>query len=279
MFGEHIVEGNPVTFDAYLGLETVKSLTLTMNPIQSGTGDPSPTNIRPISGRNSVDVVVTGENYATVELGTYSNDCRKQVDPDNKRARTNALLTLSKNENYTIDCLSKSGKTVQFAYRFWTSDSYGGNTATYDSGWKASGTNFNTNNNQYFTCVFRYSDNSAITDINDIVVYMYVSSTKQTKTITFPTTIYGGTDEVVGGTGASTYGYIASYTGETLPGYWISDRDVYAEGTTPTTGAEICYELATPTTFSTTPTPIPLNKGNNVVSSDADDIELTYSVG
>jgi hypothetical protein len=43
-------------------------------------------------------------------------------------------------------------------------------------------------------------------------------------------------------------------------------------------GVQLCYELATPAPFSTTPTPIELNKGNNVVSSDADDLSLKYSV-
>lgn len=38
--------------------------------------------------------------------------------------------------------------------------------------------------------------------------------------------------------------HIASYNGETLPGYWQSDRDIYIEGTTPQTGAEVVYRLA-----------------------------------
>lgn len=38
-------------------------------------------------------------------------------------------------------------------------------------------------------------------------------------------------------------GHIASYNGETLPGEWISDRDIYSEGSTPSTGAEVIYTL------------------------------------
>lgn len=41
-----------------------------------------------------------------------------------------------------------------------------------------------------------------------------------------------------------THKCIRSYNGETLPGVWISDRDEYAPGTTPTTGALVVYELA-----------------------------------
>lgn len=62
-------------------------------------------------------------------------------------------------------------------------------------------------------------------------------------------TIYEGTYDVTKGILTKTYDYIASYNGETLPSAWISDRDVYAEGTTPTTGAQIIYELATPVTY------------------------------
>ena len=99
----------------------------------------------------------------------------------------------------------------------------------------------------------------------------------QTYSATFPETVYGGTDEIVGGVGQGEWGYIASYNGETLPSEWISDRDVYAPNTTPTTGAEVAYKLATPTSFSTTPTPILLNAGTNVVSTDADTAAITYT--
>ena len=40
-------------------------------------------------------------------------------------------------------------------------------------------------------------------------------------------------------------------------------------------GVQLCYELATPNPLTTTPTPLTLYKGDNVVSSDGD-MELTY---
>ena len=70
-----------------------------------------------------------------------------------------------------------------------------------------------------------------------------------------------------------TDGYIASYNGETLPSTWISDRDVYAEGTTPTTGAEVCYELSTPQTYQLTPTQVNSLIGSNNVWADCGQIE------
>ena len=98
----------------------------------------------------------------------------------------------------------------------------------------------------------------------------------ETKTHEYSETIYGGVDDFVNGGASNEWGYIASYNGETLPGEWISDRDVYAPNTSPTTGAEVVYKLATPTTISTSAEEITLLKGTNVLSTDGDSIELKY---
>ena len=92
-------------------------------------------------------------------------------------------------------------------------------------------------------------------------------------------TVYGGTLDVVNGTLTVTHGQIASYAGETLSGAWISDRDAYAAGTTPTTGAQVVYELATPQTYTLTPTEVVLLTGANNVWSDTGDVSLVYDVG
>lgn len=79
--------------------------------------------------------------------------------------------------------------------------------------------------------------------------------TGETTEISFPAaagTVYGGELTIYeGGTGklVSTMAEIASYNGETLPGAWISDRDVYNPEDTPTTGAQVVYELAEPVTY------------------------------
>lgn len=59
--------------------------------------------------------------------------------------------------------------------------------------------------------------------------------------------------------------YIASYNGETLPGHWLSDRDIYIEGTTPQTGAEVVYWLADEdiVEYDCMPMTIPLNYHEN----------------
>ena len=94
--------------------------------------------------------------------------------------------------------------------------------------------------------------------------------------IALPETVYGGTVDAVTGEGSKTWGYIASYNGEPLPGEWISDRDVYASGTTPTTGAQVAYKLATPESFQATGNQaLPALPGTNTIYTDADSVTVT----
>ena len=73
-----------------------------------------------------------------------------------------------------------------------------------------------------------------------------------------------------------TDGYIASYNGETLPSTWISDRDTYAEGTSPTTGAEVVYKLANPQTYQLDGNQIKSLLGNNNAWCSTGDATLEY---
>ena len=67
---EYTATGNPVTFETNAA-KPLRSLTLPFTPIQSGTGDPSPTNVRPISGWTGVNVYHSGEDttdYDTIPV-------------------------------------------------------------------------------------------------------------------------------------------------------------------------------------------------------------------
>ena len=65
---EDTATGNPVTFLTDLA-KPLKSLIANFLPIQSGTGDPSPTNIRPITGWTGVNVFHAGKNLANLQYG------------------------------------------------------------------------------------------------------------------------------------------------------------------------------------------------------------------
>ena len=70
-------------------------------------------------------------------------------------------------------------------------------------------------------------------------------------TMNFSNTYYGGYCQFNGQIYPD-WDYIASYNGETLSGEWVSDRDEYTAGTTPTIGAEVAYKT-TPSYVRVTP--------------------------
>ena len=96
--------------------------------------------------------------------------------------------------------------------------------------------------------------------------------------VALPETIYGGTVDAVTGEGEKTWGYIASYNGESLPGEWISDRDVYAPGTTPTTGAQVAYKLAAPEPFKTSQYSISSLESENTFFTNGENLDIIYKV-
>ena len=99
-----------------------------------------------------------------------------------------------------------------------------------------------------------------------------------TYTIDLNGTRYGGTLDVLTGVLTVDRANIASYNGETLPGEWISSMDVYAPGTTPTTGAQVVYELASSQTVQLTPQQVfSLLGANNVWADTNGDVALEYT--
>ena len=88
--------------------------------------------------------------------------------------------------------------------------------------------------------------------------------------------IYGGTLDVISGVLTVTDQNIASYNGENLPSTWISDRDVYSVGETPTIGAQVVYKLATPATYQLPPQEIKTVLGINNIWSNTGNATVNY---
>lgn len=91
-------------------------------------------------------------------------------------------------------------------------------------------------------------------------------NTNQGIAMNFGTTYYGGIANFEG-TLTHDWQRIASYDGETLSGEWLSDRDEYASGTTPTTGAEVVYK--------TTPSTVRVTRPSSLVLTD--EYPITYN--
>ena len=274
-FGEHTVSGNPVSVDAFLGLEVPSSCKVTMNPIQDlSHGDPSPTNICPISGRTEVSVTRTGANQwdEVTQLGYLDGGTGTVYPSYTDRLCSKNFCECIGNHDYYCKNGHSSGLTIVWYDKnqvYIRQNSFNNNVLTSPANAKYYKLGFPSN---YGTT---YNNNVSLNYISTDTDYH--AYTAETHTHQYGQTVYGGEDDFVNGGLTNEWGYIASYNGETLPSEWVSDRDVYQAGTTPTTGAEVAYKLATPTTIQTSAENISLLKGTNVVSTDGDDIEMKYS--
>lgn len=283
--------GNPV--QCYPVAEYPLGVKATWEPTQEGSGDPSPDNVRPIKGRDSVTVERCGENllkfpYSTSGAnrnglvitsqqdgsitvnGTATADTWCAINQNiEKRLPMNTPMTLS---GCPAGGSTKSYYIGLYLSRKWFTDTGNGNTAIkfttreISSRVEVSIVKGTVCNNLTF-----YPKIEVGTTITP-----YSKYTGQTATLTLPRTIYGGTVDAVTGEGQETWKLIDSYAGEDLPGKWISDRDVYASGTAPTTGAQVAYKLTEPISFTATGAqPIHALSGVNTVLTDADSATVT----
>ena len=92
----------------------------------------------------------------------------------------------------------------------------------------------------------------------------------ETFSVNFGQTVYGGSLDWAAGELTVTHGMIDAYAGESLPGAWISDRDAYAAGATPTTGAQVAYALSEPYVVRVAPQLIGALDGENILYGDAE---------
>ena len=267
-------EGSVISIDDGKLNEPLKACTVDINPVQSGSGTPSPSNIRPISGWTEANVTRCGKNLCNIgsasftkykqyplllPSGTYTlssaitstdtdgNDCYFGIYDASGSLLIRTMLTRNDRTSYTFTLSSNSSYITLYA----------GHNSSQSVGDDATWANIQIEVGSTATTYEPYNG--------------------QTYTISLNGTRYGGSLDVTSGVLTVTDGYIASYDGETLPSTWISDRDVYAEGTTPTTGAEVVYKLATPTEVSLTPTEITTLYGNNVIYADSGDMAITYT--
>ena len=109
--------GNPaVITDAFGG--SAKSLKLTLEPIQSGSGTPSPQNVRPISGRTQSVVTRTGKNMwndtdSMLQRMSRNGETYTNTETDTKtafNARVELILSSSTAYASTVTTISSNGR-------------------------------------------------------------------------------------------------------------------------------------------------------------------------
>ena len=255
----------------------IKDLVVNITAVQTGTGDPSPSNIRPISGWTKSVVTRTGKNLCDPSL--FSAENVTVSDGVYTFSRSGYTADLYSGQNGTDHVIPSTvilpilpAGTYTWSIKYIDGGVLNGVWAVDENGNRSSLSTTAVTDGDYRKTTFTLTKTSRITicrgsNTNPSVFSEpqiefgtertsyspYTGTTLTTSWQTEAGTVYGGTIDPITGVLTVTAGYIASYNGETLPSTWISDRDVYAEGTTPTTGAEVVYTLASPTTYNLTP--------------------------
>jgi hypothetical protein len=259
----------------------MKSAVVSIEPIQEGTGDPSPENVRPISGRTGLSVVRCGKNMLPSTIHDIAPGSGLIIQNSDYRS---LYAYIPCGGTYTVSRDSISGNRFRI-YGLYNDpvpgpaqilnlnilqDDVLSKTFIVPDGIKVILV-YLANNGSEITSKFQLELGSTATDYEP-----YKGNTYSVNWETEAGTVYGGTLDVVSGKLTVDRAYIASYNGETLPSTWISDRDVYAEGTTPTTGAQVVYKLADPVEYQLTPQEITTLLGTNNIWSDAGSIAVEY---
>jgi hypothetical protein len=128
----------------------------------------------------------------------------------------------------------------------------------------------------YVRLTFSAGSGASIDDVDSSNIQLETGNS-ETSYEPYCNSVFGGSLDLITGVLTITNGVIASYNGETLPSVWVSDRDVYAQGTSPTTGAQVVYELATPVTVQLTPTQVAAFVGKNTIwTNTSGNITVAY---
>lgn len=260
--------GSIVTITDHASDQPLLGCTVDILPVQSGSGDPSPDNIRPITGWTTAAIRRSPRFLSWVmENGSISDE---GVEATTSGYRRSNYIDILDAKNVNINFYAPSG------------------------GWVFRIVGYNENEEfETLVCKTTYSTTATrdlVYDIPENVRYIRIVVKSTVKInrlctdysyfeIAFPTeagTVYGGTLDVTNGVLTVTKENIGSYAGESLPGVWISDRDIYTEGGIPTAGAQVVYDLAEPVIYQLTPTEIRTLLGETNFFTDAGNLSIEY---
>ena len=262
------------------------SLKVAIEPVQEGSGDPSPTNIRPISGWDEVDVTRCGKNLFdrdSIRRGVYTKQDGTTQSGSDTTNFSSQFIKVKPNTIYSITMFGESYENGSLFGVYYDENKNGLNQFTNILRLVSNESKtFTTPSNAYYIVFtgYRGAGIDIFTTANTMVCEgtptAYEPYNGQTYTIDLGGTRYGGEVDVVNGI-VTPAPYYASYNGETLTGEWISDRDKYEVGATPTIGAQVVNIGASGTPVSILPTAIKSLRGvNNVYANTGDITDAEY---
>lgn len=272
-----------------------------IEPVQEGSGDPSPENVRSFSPLTNINIEQRGknmivpdnpdnpmQNYTHTSSGTirYSAEYEAFYSygpgiAEDKRAGyqkmfiapadmtvTFSIDTYNQGTDYGIRFYAKGSrvKDIHGALNKWEHYTY---TVSLKKGQSISCS--------YYGKIF-WKNVQIVVGSSADQYYPYVKETIPINWESVAGSIYGGILTINEDDSAtlSAYPYYAAYNGETLIGPWVSSMDVYAEGATPTTGAEVVDLGGATTDYTLTAEALATLLGDNTIWSDAGNIAVTY---
>ena len=285
----HVATGAVATFEGEN--LPLKSLIASIVPVQAGSGDPSPENVRPISGWSGVNVENGGDNIWTGESSytTAGLIMIFEVFKNNSTSWQNRIY-----QSPTI--YSKDGlNTFSFSL-----PEEGTNLRIYtDSPSGITLTNVKLFENPSTTTIpFTDGQGQSVEVFGGSVDV--VNGGEQPRTIggvDMGTLAWAGTtnnrfvadlNDVISASGDFTDFMCEIFTPRATfenGSIWINNKKVYVVDTTHSTptdftnfvnGKKIVYPLASPTTFNTQPTSIKSLEGNNNIYADTGDVDVEY---
>lgn len=203
----------------------LKDCKINFSPIQEGSGDPSPDNVRPISGWNNLDIFSTGKSiapflvesiYANNHYNGYSGWSTPWKIPD--RTKKYSYSVYIDNTQGTQECRAKIWLRDISNSVYVNGTNRNGNIIDAGiSGWSTITIDASNFANSYYF-VFGIDLNNGATASYPMVEYSQTSTEYEpyngsTTSITLPETIYGGYIDPLTGTGKIEWWHHA-FTGE-----------------------------------------------------------------
>ena len=269
------------------------SVTIDVDPIRARNGTPSPSNIIDIIKVEDIDVYTfngytpyMNMEYEPVQL---NNGAVLRQLPDDIFYFDGTLSSNARADfvNDGFDLIA--GQKYGFVFKVLSSDVLTTLAFAFKSGSSAVASNVLQPNVYYKGFAYSFFTPSETLHIDGyaIIAWEGMSNLKaqiklfklgdnNTIEIEPEEDFYGGSIDLTNGKLISKYANIQSYAGETLTGKWLSSMDVYDPNSTPTTGAQVVYELETPVVYDIDSFPIALSKGPNIIHVPFYYTNITY---
>lgn len=171
----NIASGGIASFKS-VGEVPLKSLKVNFSPIQEGEGDPSPSNIRAITGWTECNLHKNGKNLFNTEIvkgAITTADGTITVYTSGDRNRLVSYYIEIPKGTYTISC--KENKQVN-VYFYTKPDSSGYVSSERLTSWETMPRTFTTTERRFVAFVFRNSDNSYLSPSDMTEVQIEVGS-------------------------------------------------------------------------------------------------------